>query len=414
MLAIFLLWFFLIRKTEKPVVLEYAKPTTGYIATSVTSTGRIEPVDTVAVGTQVSGILKYLYVDFNTKVKKGQLIAELDKSLLQATLDQNKGALQNAISQMNLQKNNYARQSLLFKTDAISKADYDTALYGYTSAQAEVASAQANVRSSQKNLEYADIYSPIDGVILNRSISVGQTVASSFSTPTLFIIAKDITKMQVQANVDEADIGDVNKGDRASFTVDAFINDQFGGTVEDIRLHPTVSANVVTYTTIIDAPNDDMKLKPGMTANIIIYTKEVNNAMLIPAKALTFTPDSSMLKEYTIKGAIPHKGGHKKTAAAAGNTPHNIKSRSDSTGIIKQKAFVWLLNGKILTQKKIEIGINDDQHVEVLGGLTANDVVVTGISNGIATTAAAAPGGSPFLPKRGNGGAKPASGGNGR
>ena len=403
-LALFLVWFFLIRKTEKPVVLQSEKPTRGYIATSVTATGRIEPVDTVAVGTQVSGILKYLYVDFNTKVKKGQLIAELDKSLLQATLDQNKGALQNAISQMNLQKNNYDRQSLLFKTDAISKADYDSALYGYKSAQAEVASAQANVRSSTKNLSYADIYSPIDGVVLNRNISVGQTVAASFSTPTLFIIAKDITKMQVQANVDEADIGDVNKGNRASFTVDAFINDQFGGTVEDIRLHPSVSANVVTYTTIIDAPNNDMKLKPGMTANIIIYTKEVNNALLIPAKALTFTPDSSMLKDYTIQGAIPHKGGHKKTTAAGGNAPHNVKSRKDSTGVIKQKAFVWLLSGKTLTQKRIEIGINDDQHVEVLGGLTANDVVVTGVSAGVASAAAATPTGSPFMPKRGGGG----------
>jgi len=403
-LVLFLIWFFFIRKTEKPIVLESEKPTRGYIATSVTATGRIEPVDTVAVGTQVSGILKYLYVDFNTKVKKGQLIAELDKSLLQATLDQNKGALQNAISQMNLQKNNYNRQSLLFKTDAISKADYDSALYGYKSAEAEVASAQANVRSSTKNLSYADIYSPIDGVVLNRNISVGQTVAASFSTPTLFIIAKDITKMQVQANVDEADIGDVNKGNRATFTVDAFINDQFGGTVEDIRLHPSVSANVVTYTTIIDAPNDDMKLKPGMTANIIIYTKEVNNAMLIPAKALTFTPDSSMMKDYTIQGAVPHKGGHKKTTVAGGNVPHNVKSRKDSTGVAKQKAFVWLLSGKTLTQKRIEIGINDDQHVEVLGGLTANDLVVTGVSAGVATAAAAAPGASPFLPKRGGGG----------
>ena len=402
---LFLAWFFFIRTPEKPVVLQSEKPTRGYIATSVTATGKIEPVDTVAVGTQVSGILKYLYVDFNTKVKKGQLIAALDKSLLQATLDQNKGNLQNAISQMNLQKNNYERQSLLFKTDAISKADYDSALYGYNSAKAQVAADQAAVRSAQKNLTYADIYSPIDGVILNRNISVGQTVAASFSTPTLFIIAKDITKMQVQANVDEADIGDVAKGERVTFTVDAFINDSFSGTVEDIRLHPSVSANVVTYTTIINAPNNDMKLKPGMTANIIIYTKEINNALLIPAKALTFTPDSTMAKDYIIQGAVAHKTGHKK-ADAGGNAPHNVKSRNDSTGIVKQKAFVWLLSGKTLTQKRIEIGLNDDQNVEVLRGLTANDMVVTGIATGTATTASAAPAGSPFMPKRGGGGGK--------
>jgi HlyD family secretion protein len=409
--AIFLIWFFFIRKAEKPVVLQSEKPTRGYIATSVTATGKIEPVDTVAVGTQVSGILKYLYVDFNSKVKKGQLIAELDKSLLQATLDQNKGSLQNAISQMNLQKNNYNRQNLLFKTDAISKADYDSALYGYASAKAEVAAAQATVRSSQKNLSYADIYSPIDGVVLNRNISVGQTVAASFSTPTLFIIARDITKMQVEANVDEADIGDVNKGERVSFTVDAFINDQFGGTVEDIRLHPSVSANVVTYTTIINAPNDDMKLKPGMTANIIIYTKEVNNAMLIPAKALTFTPDSSMMKQYDIQGELAHKGGHKKSINGAGNAPqalHNVKSRKDSLGIVRQKAFVWVLDGKKLSRKRIWIGLNDNTHVEVLSGLTANDMVVTGLTpESMAVTASSAPaGGSPFMPKRGGGGGR--------
>src|ERR1700743_2680166 len=404
LIAIVLIWFIFFHKKEVPVTVQAEKPTKGYIAQSVTATGKIEPVDTVSVGTQISGILQYLYADFNSKVKKGELLAALDKSLLQATLDQYKGNLQNAQSQLAFAKNNYDRQNLLYKTDAISKADYDSALNTFTAAKANVKSAQAQVASAQKNLSYADIYSPIDGVVLNRNISVGQTVAASFSTPTLFIIAKDITKMQVQANVDEADIGDVNKGNRASFTVDAFINDQFGGTVEDIRLHPSVSANVVTYTTIIDAPNNDMKLKPGMTANIIIYTKEVNNALLIPAKALTFTPDSSMLKDYTIQGAIPHKGGHKKTTAAGGNAPHNVKSRKDSTGVIKQKAFVWLLSGKTLTQKRIEIGINDDQHVEVLGGLTANDVVVTGVSAGVASAAAATPTGSPFMPKRGGGG----------
>jgi HlyD family secretion protein len=413
LIAVVLIWFIFFHKKTAPVTVLAEKPTTGYIAQSVTATGKIEPVDTVSVGTQISGILKYLYADFNSKVKKGELLAELDKSLLQATLDQYKGNLQNAQSQLVFSKNNFDRQNLLFKTDAISKADYDSALNTYNAAKANVASAQAQIRSAEKNLSYADIYSPIDGVILNRSISVGQTVAASFSTPTLFVIAKDITKMQVQANVDEADIGDVKAGNRAAFTVDAFINDQFSGKVEDIRLHPTVSANVVTYTTIIDAPNNDMKLKPGMTANIVIYTKEVNNALLIPAKALAFTPDSSLMKDYEIVGRVAHKRTGKGNAAGsptANQVSHTAKSRTDTSGVTKQHASVWILEGKKLVQKRIEIGLNDNTHVEVLKGLAATDMVATGITGGANGTAAATPGASPFLPQRRGGG----GGGGGR
>lgn len=412
LIVLVLIWFFFIRKPTPPVVLTTQKPTKGYIAQSVTATGKIEPVDTVTVGTQVSGIIKYLYADFNSKVKKGQLIAELDKSLLQATLDQYNGNLQNAQSQLVYAKNNFNRQNLLYKTDAISKADYDSALNTLNAAQASVVSAQAQVRSATKNLSYADIYSPIDGVVLNRNISTGQTVAASFSTPTLFVIAKDITKMEVEANVDEADIGDVKAGERASFTVDAFINDQFAGTVEDIRLHPSVSSNVVTYTTIINAPNDDMKLKPGMTANIIIYTKEVNDALLIPAKALSFTPDSSLMKDYEIVGKIGHKGSRKKAATTGvtddnAQAAHTGKSRKDSTGVTKQTAFVWILDGKKLSRKKIQTGLNDNTQVEVLGGLTANDAVVTGITGGaVGTASATKAGASPFMPQRRGGGGK--------
>lgn len=414
LIAIALVWLIFFRKKETPLTVQAEKPTKGYIAQSVTATGRIEPVDTVSVGTQISGILKYLYVDFNSKVKKGEKLAELDKSLLQATLDQYKGNLQNAQSQLIFAKNNFDRQNLLYKTDAISKADYDNALNNYNAAKGSVASAQAQIRSAQKNLSYADIYSPIDGVVLNRNISVGQTVAASFSTPTLFVIAKDITKMQVQANVDEADIGGVRSGDRASFTVDAFINDDFGGTVEDIRLHPSVSANVVTYTTIINAPNNDMKLKPGMTANIVIYTKEVNNALLIPAKALAFTPDSSLMKNYEIVGKVSRKGMHKRNAAAGGNpsanqVSHSARSRTDTSGVTRQKALIWVLNGKKLEQKRIEIGLNDNTQVEVLAGLTADEMVVTGVgssSNGTVDPATASPGGSPFLPQRRRGGGR--------
>lgn len=416
LIVLLLIWFLFIHKKDAPIVVQAEKPDTGYIAQSVTATGKIEPVDTVTVGTQISGIIKYLYADFNSTVKQGQKIAELDKALLQATLDQYKGNLLNAQSQLVYAQNNYDRQNLLYKTDAISKADYDAALNTFTAAKANVKSAQAQVASAQKNLSYADIYSPINGVVLNRNISVGQTVAASFSTPTLFIIAKDITKMEVEANVDEADIGDVKKGNRASFTVDAFINDSFGGTVEDVRLHPSVSANVVTYTTIINAPNNDMKLKPGMTANIIIYTKEVHGAMLIPAKALTFTPDSSLLKEYEIVGKVSKKKMRKGNAAGgnpeANQVSHTAKSRSDSSGITKQRANIWVLEGKKIIQKRITIGLNDNTHVEVLSGLTTSDMVITSVTGGPnGTTSAAAPGASPFLPQRRGGGGGGGGGG---
>lgn len=410
-IALVLIWYLFIRKKTIPATVDAAKPTIGYIAQSVTATGKIEPVDTVTIGSQVSGIIKNLYVDFNSKVKKGELLAQLDKTLLQAALDQYKGNLQNAQSQVVYATNNFTRQSLLFKTDAISKADYDISLNTLNEAKAAVASSQAQVRSAQKNLSFADIYSPIDGVVLNRNISVGQTVAASFSTPTLFIIAKDITKMQVQANVDEADIGNVKAGNRATFTVDAFISDQFTGTVKDIRLHPSVSSNVVTYTTIINAANDDMKLKPGMTANIIIFTKEVNNAMLIPAKALSFAPDSSLLESYQIVGRVSNKRKQKRTAANGANiqnvSAHATNSRNDTTGGTKTKALVWLLQGKKLVQKRIEIGLNDNTNVEVLGGLKADDLVVTDISAGTGASASATGStGSPFMPKRVPGGGR--------
>lgn len=418
--ALVLIWYLFIRKKEKPVELQTAKPTHGYIALSVTATGRIQPVDTVSVGSQISGQVKFLYADFNSSVKKGQKIAEIDKSLLQASLDQAKGNLANNRAQLALATANYGRENLLYKTDAISKAEYDNSFASLNSAKASVAASEAQVRSAEKNLSYADIYSPIDGVVLNRSISVGQTVAASFNTPTLFIIARDIKKMQVQANVDEADIGDIKKTQRVSFTVDAFINDQFKGTVEEIRLHPTVSANVVTYTTIIDAPNDDMKLKPGMTANIVIYTHEVNNAMLIPAKALKFVPDSSLLKDYQIEGKVNkrhHRGnaGANAGAGAGGASAgpnaeasnHTPKSRKDTSGTPKEHADVWVLQGKKLIQKRITIGLNDNTQVQVLKGLTDNDLVVTSAPDanaGAAGSAKGQSGGSPFMPQRRGGG----------
>jgi|SRR6185503_14998106 len=379
-----LIFYFFFRGNQERVVLQAELPTHGYIAQYITATGKVEPVDTVSVGTQVSGIIKNLYVDFNSKVKKGELIAELDKSLLQATLDQDKGNLLNAQSQLVFQKSNFLRQEQLYKAEAISKADYDSALNLLDQAQANFASAQAQVRSAKKNLSYADIYSPIDGVVLFRNISPGQTVAATFNTPTLFIIARDITKMEVEADVDEADIGAVKQGERSVFTVEAFMNDQFKGTVVDVRLHPSVSANVVTYTTIINAPNNEMKLKPGMTANIVIYTKEVNNALLVPSKAISFNPDSLVAKQYRIIKNQTAKMG---------------KGLDTTAG---QAATVWVLRGQTLVKKTIYTGLNDNVHVQVLSGLTGTDKVITNETAGKAPVAAT--GSSPFLPRRVQGG----------
>ena len=376
--AIAATWFFGFRKKPTVLRLDAEKPQRGYISQSVTSTGTIQPVDTVAVGTQVSGTIKSIYVDFNSVVKKGQLLAELDKTLFVASVNQFKGSLAQAQSQQVYQQGNFDRQSQLYKVGAISKADYDNALYTFQSAKASVASLAAQVATAEKNLSLASIYSPIDGTVLSRNISEGQTVAASFSTPTLFSIAKDLTKMQVRASVDEADIGNITAGERSTFTVDAFASDVFKGTIQEIRLSPTVSSNVVTYTTIINTSNDDKKLKPGMTANITIYTKEVDSALLIPARALKFNPDSSLTKKYTL---VTDTSKHLR---------HGF-------------AHIWVKQDEAtLVQKKIKTGINDNTPVEVLDGLGDNEIVVTGAEQLTSKEAAAPAAASPFMPARRN------------
>jgi len=396
-----LVWYFFLRTKEQPVMLTKEQPSRGSISTSVTATGTVQPVDTVTVGTQVSGTISALYADFNSTVKKGQLLAELDKTLIQATVDQAKASLAQSQSNQTYQQANFSRQKQLFETGSISKAEYDQALNTLQVATANVSNAKAQLRSAERNLSFTQIYSPIDGVVLGRSVSIGQTVAASFNTPTIFTIAKDITKMQVQAKVDEADIGNVVKGQRSTFTVDAFIDDTFNGTVKDIRLQPSISANVVTYATLIDAPNDDKKLKPGMTANIIIYTKEVNDALLVSAQALKFNPDSSLLKEYEIV-PLPARGmgrkGGKGRMRKDTSATKQLKAQVGETEKM-EPSFVWVLQGKKLIQKRIKTGLNDNTHVEVLEGLNENDVVISGMEGGSAGMPAAAAS-SPFMPKR--------------
>jgi HlyD family secretion protein len=397
-LVLGLVWYFFIRSKEQPVVLNQEKPSIGAISTSVTATGTVQPVDTVVVGTQVSGTISALYADFNSTVKKGQLLAQLDKTLIQTTVDQAKASVAQSQSNQAYQQANFNRQKQLFETGSISKADYDQALNTLQVATASVNNSKAQLRSAERNLSFTQIYSPIDGVVLGRSVSIGQTVAASFNTPTIFSIAKDITKMQVQAKVDEADIGNVVKGQRATFTVDAFIDDTFNGTVKEIRLQPSISANVVTYATLIDAPNDNKKLMPGMTANIIIYTKEVNDALLVSAQALKFYPDSASLKNYEIV-PLPHrKRGEKKDRNKVKRD--TISGKPSEETVATEPSFVWLLQGQKLVQKKIKIGLNDNTHVQVLEGLTADDIVITGMQGGSTGAPVAAAAASPFMPQR--------------
>jgi len=395
-----LVWFFFMRSKEKPVVLTTETLSKGAISTSVTATGTIQPVDTVTVGTQVSGTVSALYADFNSTVKKGQLVAELDKTLIMATVDQAKAGLAQSQSNESYQAANFSRQKQLFETGSISKADYDIALNTYQVAKANVNSNKAQLRAAERNLSFTQIYSPIDGVVLGRSVNIGQTLAASFNTPTIFTIAKDITKMQVQAKVDEADIGNVVKGLRATFTVDAFIDDTFNGTVKEVRLQPSISANVVTYSTLIDAPNDDKKLKPGMTANIVIYTKEVNDASLISVQALKFNPDSALKKQYEIIPAPERRKGDRmgdQKTPKPGSSNTTVKSETVTT----PDSYIWILQDNKLIQKKIQTGLNDNTHVQVLGGLNGNEVIVTGTESvAIANSAAVK---SPFMPQRSGG-----------
>ncbi|MFV0535775.1 MAG: efflux RND transporter periplasmic adaptor subunit [Dysgonomonas sp.] len=369
-------------RKEAPVTLSTTKVEKGDIATSITATGTIEPITLVEVGTQVSGVISKLYVDYNSVVKAGQVLAELDKRLLSSELENANATLQSRQVDLDLQKKNYDRQKMLWEKQAISKVDWENAESTYKTAQLAVTSSKAAVLKAQTNLGYATITSTIDGVVVSRAVEEGQTVAASFSTPTLFTIANDLTKMRVIANVDEADIGEVKEGQRVAFTVDAFPNDEFAGKVMQVRLEATTTSNVVTYQVVIDAPNPDLKLKPGLTANVNIYTMEEKDVILIPSKALRFNPDPELMK--SIKDL---------TIADLTSQP----SAPDKT-----KKAVWVKSGNSLSPKTVTLGATDGIHTAVTEGLNIGDEVATGIAQGTNNTTEEKPSGesSPFMPKR--------------
>jgi len=370
-------WYLRKEKSAKVLTYTTAEVKTGTILNTVTATGTVQPVKQVDVGTQVSGVIKKLYVDYNSVVKQGQLLAELDKTPLLEQLASAQADLQTATVQLTYQEANYNRIKALFDKKAVSETDYETALYQYGTAKANLDNMKASVGKAQTNLGYTMIYSPINGVVLNRAVVEGQTVASSFSTPTLFTIAQDLTKMQVLANVDEADIGQVKDGQKVVFTVDAFPGENFTGTVTQIRLQPITNANVVTYSVVVTAPNPDLKLKPGLTASITASTQEADSVLVIPAKALKFKPDSVILAKYKMSS-----GTWKRPAGGNPNYNSNRTGSSASKGNITavselgQRRVVWVKVGDSIKPAHVLIGLTDGTNTEIKKGLNKGDLVV--------------------------------------
>jgi len=344
--AAIVVWFLSGKKKKEEIVFCTAKVEAADIRNSVTATGTIEPVTSVTVGTQVSGIVSKLYVDYNSVVKKGQVIAELDKTNLISELNTAKANLSGAQSSLNYETSNYNRYSTLYKKGLVSADDYENAQLSYRKAKESVASAREMVRKAQTNLGYATITSPIDGVVLSKAVEEGQTVAASFNTPELFTIAKDLTNMQVVADVDEADIGEVKEGERVTFTVDAYPNDSFNGTVTQVRQEATTTNNVVTYEVVISAPNADLKLKPGLTANVTIYTAEKAGVTSVPNKALRFMPTKET-------------AGGKKIADCKG------------------KNKIWTMEGNTLKAHAVQTGMTDGTHTEILSGISKGTTIIT-------------------------------------
>ena len=335
------------------------------VENTVTATGTIEPVETVEVGTQVSGKVEKIYVDFNDEVKKGDLLAELDKLTLNQNVSRAKASLTSAESQLNYAKLTYERTKQLYESNAATLAAYQEAQNSYTQAQMSKKNAQAAYDQAKVDLAYAEIYSPIDGIVLDRAVEVGQTVAASFSTPTLFTLANDLTKMQVEADVDEADIGQVKVGQRVTFTVDAYMDDIFDGTVNQIRMKPTTTSNVVTYTVIIDAPNPDQKLFPGMTASVTIVTEE-QTGLAVPAEAFNFTPDEQVLK--AIRKADKPDG--QRPELPQGERPQMEDNTATS------HTTVWLKKGNDMMPRPVKVGMSDGAYKIIEQGVQAGDSVV--------------------------------------
>ena len=401
-------YFFNDESANQAGALISTKVVTDTIKTTISATGTLEPVDQVEVGTQVSGDIAKINADFNSKVKKGQVIAELDKSKLQSTLKQALISYKSAENDLKFKQSTYDRVKKLAESKSASAVELEQAEYNLNAAKLSVEQRQNEVAQARLNLSYATIKSPIDGVVLKRAVDVGQTVAASMSTPTLFIIAKDLVQMKVMAAVDEADIGQVKAGQRVTFTVDAFQNDIFNGTVQEVRLNPTTTSNVVTYTVVITAENPEQKLLPGMTATCTIVTQEITDAVTIPVKALKFKPAEGTPMMDPKDMPRPERP---KTAEAGDNFPPPPPGMgpgsAPGTGAKKKSKkrklegdHVWInINGKA-APRRVKIGLSDGVNVQILKGLSVGDSVVTSQEVLSAKGSSEPNAKSPFMPQR--------------
>ena len=376
--AVLAFWLFGDRRDKAQVTFVTVPVIKGEISNSVTATGTIEPVTEVEVGTQVSGIIDKLYADYNSVVTKGQLIAEMDKITLQSEMASAQATFDGNKAEYDYQLRNYERNKALHDKQLISETDFELSRYNYEKAKSQFDSSKAALAKAQRNLSYATITSPIDGVVINRAVEEGQTVAAGFETPTLFTIAADLTQMQVVADVDEADIGDVKEGQRVSFTVDAYPNDTFDGEVTQIRLGSTSSSStgsssesVVTYEVVISAQNPDLKLKPRLTANVTIFTLDKKGILCVPAKALRFNPEAPLISEEDIVNDV--------------NAEHKL----------------WTKDGNVFTAHAVKTGISNGIQTEIIDGVPEGTPVV--LEANIVTKGASQAGGqsseqSPFMP----------------
>ena len=378
--VVVIVWAIFGRKSSSnSYYIETATAARGDVSNSVTATGSIEPVTQVEVGTQVSGIIDKLYADYNSVVTKGQLIAEMDKVTLQSELTSQQATYDGAKAEYEYQQKNYLRNQALHEKQLISDTEFEESTYNYAKAKSAYESSEANLAKAKRNLAYATITSPIDGVVISRAVEEGQTVAAGFETPTLFTIAADLTQMQVIADVDEADIGGVKEGQRVEFTVDAYPNDTFEGTVTQVRLEATEESNVITYEVVISAHNPDLKLKPGLTANVTIYIAERRNVVNIPVKALRFVPDPPSSK-----------------APAPEQTPQPQAPDNDSL------KTVWVQEGQEWKPRQVKVGMDNGVNVEICSGLNEGEVVAVDRKSNAGMTEAQLSGNqeeSPFMPK---------------